>query len=95
MRQVQNTGYMIDNLCYPGDAFQYPDADVDILALPVSGPWMRLKDAIDYAKNINPRIVFSVHDAFIHDWASFIWFLLIFAITVTFGIGITLVIFRR
>ncbi|MFA5841311.1 MAG: MBL fold metallo-hydrolase [Candidatus Paceibacterota bacterium] len=71
--QVQNTGYMIDSICYPGDAFQYPDAKVDILALPVTGPWMSIKDAVDYAKNINPRVVFPVHDAHIHDWASFIW----------------------
>ena len=71
--QVQNTGYMIENLCYAGDAFHYPDAEVDILALPVAGPWMKIKDAIDYAKNINPRIVFPVHDAYIHDWAKFIW----------------------
>lgn len=71
--QVQNTGYMIDSLCYPGDAFSYPDAHVDILALPVTAPWMRIKDAIDYAKNINPRIAFPVHDAHIHDWADFIY----------------------
>src|SRR3989338_366447 len=71
--QVQNTGYMIDSLCYPVDAFSYPDAHVDVLALPVTGPWMKIKDAIDYAKNINPRIVFPVHDGFVHDWAKFIW----------------------
>ncbi len=73
MKQVQNTGYMIDNLCYAGDAFNYPDHDVDILALPTAGPWMKIGEAINYAKNINPRIVFPVHDGFIHSWASFIW----------------------
>ena len=71
--QVQNTGYMIGNLCYPGDSFSYPDAHVDILALPVTGPWMKIKDALLYAKNINPRIVFPVHDGHIQEWASFIW----------------------
>lgn len=71
--QVQNTGYMIDALCYPGDSFSNPNSKVDILALPVTGPWMKIKDAIDYAKNLNPRICFPVHDAYIHDWASFIW----------------------
>ncbi len=70
---VQNTGYMIDNLCYGGDSFSYPDADVDILALPVAGPWMKMKDAIDYAKNIRPRICFSVHDAILQDFATFAW----------------------
>ena len=69
----QNTGYMIDNLCYPGDSLNYPDADVDILALPVVAPWMRLKDSVDYAKNVNPRIVFPVHDAILHDWVTFIF----------------------
>ncbi len=71
--QVQNTGYMIDSLCYAGDAFSSPNSKVDILALPVAGPWMRIKDAVDYAKNLKPRIAFPVHDAFIHDWAAFIW----------------------
>ena len=71
--QVQNTGYMIDSFCYPGDSFSNPNFKVDILALPVTGPWMRIKDAIDYAKMIKPRIVFPVHDAHIHDWATFIW----------------------
>jgi len=69
----QNTGYMIDNLCCPGDSLNYPDADVDILALPVVAPWMRLKDSVDYAKNVNPRIVFPVHDAILHDWVTFIF----------------------
>lgn len=71
--RVQNTGYMIDNLCYAGDSFNYPDADVDILALPVAGPWMKISDAIDYAKNIRPRICFPVHDAIVQDFATFFW----------------------
>lgn len=71
--QVQNTGYMIDSLCYPGDAFHYPNENVDILALPVAGPWMKISDAIEYAKNINPRIAFPVHDAIIQDFATSVW----------------------
>lgn len=71
--RVQNTGYMINDLCYAGDAFSYPDHQVDILALPVSGPWMKMKDAIEYAKNIKPRICFPVHDAIVQDFAKFTW----------------------
>ena len=71
--RVQNTGYVIDNLCFPGDAFENPNMKVDILALPITGPWMRVKDAIDYAKMLKPRIVFPVHDAHIKDWAEFIY----------------------
>ncbi|MEK7569295.1 MAG: MBL fold metallo-hydrolase [Patescibacteria group bacterium] len=73
MGRVQNTGYMIDSLCYPGDAFEDPGHPVEILALPVAGPWMRMKDALLYAQALKPRISFPVHDAFIQEWASFIW----------------------
>lgn len=71
--EVQNTGYMIDKLCYAGDSFNHPDAEVDILALPVAGPWMKIKDTIDYAKQIRPRICFPVHDAIMQDFAQFVW----------------------
>jgi L-ascorbate metabolism protein UlaG (beta-lactamase superfamily) len=70
---VQNTGYMIDSLCYPGDSFNMPNKEVDILALPVLGPWMKMKDAIDYAKSIHPRIVFPVHDGPLKPFATFVY----------------------
>jgi L-ascorbate metabolism protein UlaG (beta-lactamase superfamily) len=71
--RVQNTGYMINNLCYPGDSFTNPNQKVDILALPVAGPWMKMQNAIDYAKEVNPRIAFPVHDAIVQDFATFVW----------------------
>ncbi|OGI95588.1 hypothetical protein A2917_03495 [Candidatus Nomurabacteria bacterium RIFCSPLOWO2_01_FULL_42_17] len=71
--QVQNTGYMINALCYPGDSFNLPNARVDILALPVLGPWMKMKDAIDYAKELKPRVCFPVHDAPLKPFATFIY----------------------
>lgn len=59
-----NTGYFIDGKCfYPGDAFIDPQERVDTLALPVSGPWMKISEAIDYALHMKPRIAFPVHDA--------------------------------
>ncbi|MEK7608049.1 MAG: MBL fold metallo-hydrolase [Patescibacteria group bacterium] len=60
---TQNTGYFIaSKLFYPGDAFTNPGKQVDVLALPVAGPWMKLPEAIDYAIDINPRTCFPVHD---------------------------------
>ena len=61
--QVENTGYFVDNkLFYPGDAFTKPGKPVDVLALPIAGPWMKASMAIDYALEIKPRVVFPVHD---------------------------------
>lgn len=60
---IQNIGYFIANkLFYPGDAFTNPHKPVDILALPVAGPWMKLSEAIDYAEELKPRVCFPVHE---------------------------------
>lgn len=62
--QVQNTGYFITRrLFYPGDSFANPQKPVDILALPVAGPWCKLPDAIRYAIAVKPNKAFPVHDA--------------------------------
>ncbi len=59
----ENIGFFIDNrLWYPGDNFTNPERAVEILALPVSGPWMKIGEAIDYALILKPKIVFPVHD---------------------------------
>jgi L-ascorbate metabolism protein UlaG (beta-lactamase superfamily) len=70
--RVQNTGYTVNEFCIPGDAFEMPHEKVEILALPVAGPWMRVKDAIDYAKALKPRVVFPVHDAILAPVAAFV-----------------------
>jgi L-ascorbate metabolism protein UlaG (beta-lactamase superfamily) len=61
--KVQNTGFYIDGtLFYPGDSFHNPGKSMEILALPVAGPWMKLSEAIEYAKAVKPKVVFPVHD---------------------------------
>jgi len=60
---VQNTGFFIaDTFFFPGDAFTNPKKEVPVLALPVVGPWLDIKDAIEYGLEIKPRIAFPVHD---------------------------------
>ena len=36
-----------------------------MLALPVAGPWMKIADAIDFAKAIKARTAFGVHDGMV------------------------------
>lgn len=61
---VQNTGYFIeDNFFFPGDAYTLPHKPVNILALPVAGPWCKVSDAIHYALKVKPNTVIPVHDA--------------------------------
>ncbi len=63
MGLVENTGYFVAGRFYfPGDNFHNPGKPVDILALPTWGPWMKLSQAIDFAKEIGARTGFAVHD---------------------------------
>lgn len=65
-----NTGYFIANkLFFPGDCFHKPTEKVTILALPVAGPWMKLSEAIEYAKTVAPQVAFPVHDGMLKDAA--------------------------
>ncbi len=59
-----NTGYMIGGrLFHPGDALTVPSSKVEILALPLTAPWMKISECIDYAKSIKPKNCFPIHDA--------------------------------
>jgi len=62
--QVENTGFMIDGvLFFPGDAFHNPGKPVQVLALPVAGPWAKISEVITYALDVKPKVAFPVHDA--------------------------------
>ena len=70
--QVTNTGYFFQKrFFYPGDAFHNPKKPVEILALPVCGPWMKISDAIDYAKALKPKVAFPVHDGMLKHLGPF------------------------
>jgi L-ascorbate metabolism protein UlaG (beta-lactamase superfamily) len=61
---MNNVGLVIaDRLCYPGDSFDLPPQPVEILALPTSGPWMKLAEVIDYILAVKPHYAIPVHDA--------------------------------
>ena len=65
---VINTGYFIGNkLFYPGDAFYNPGKPVEVLAVPVAGPWVLLSQAIDYAREVKPVKCFPVHDGMLRE----------------------------
>lgn len=62
--QVPTVSYYINQrLFLPGDSYEFPEHPVEILALPIAGPWCRLADAIEFALAVSPQYVFPVHDA--------------------------------
>jgi L-ascorbate metabolism protein UlaG (beta-lactamase superfamily) len=61
---INNFGVMINHrLYYPGDSFAPAPETVDVLALPVSAPWLKFSEAIDFMIATKPRLVFPTHDA--------------------------------
>jgi L-ascorbate metabolism protein UlaG (beta-lactamase superfamily) len=59
-----NVGYVVDGSVYhPGDALFVPEQDIATLLLPVSGPWLKLAEAIDFARAVAPQRAIPIHDA--------------------------------
>lgn len=61
-----NIGFFIGNrFWYPGDALNEPGKTPELMALPVTGPWLKLSEAVDYARTVKPKKLFAVHDGMI------------------------------
>lgn len=63
--RIANVGYLIaGRLLHPGDSLIVPDdAEVDVLAIPLVAPWMRLSETVDYLRAVAPRLSIPIHDA--------------------------------
>jgi len=67
-----NVAYLIDDgaLLHPGDSFT-PASDVDILAVAVDGPWLKLAEAVEYVHNVRPRVAIPMHEGETTDPAKY------------------------
>lgn len=66
---TDNVGVTVNGkLYYPGDSFSVPNIPVDILAIPISAPWLKVAEAMDFITALKPRIAFPVHDALLSDF---------------------------
>lgn len=63
MSSVVNVGVLVNaTFYYPGDSFALPSAPVKTLALPVTAPWLKISESIDFMLAAKPDIAFPVHD---------------------------------
>jgi L-ascorbate metabolism protein UlaG (beta-lactamase superfamily) len=68
MPRIHNVGLVISSaggprLFHPGDSYESTPADVDILAVPLSSPWGRLGETVDFVTAVAPSAMFPIHDA--------------------------------
>ncbi len=66
---VPNLGFVIEGRIYhPGDSFDLPmDADIETLFVPVSAPWLKASEAIDFVRSVAPRRAYALHDSLAND----------------------------
>lgn len=61
---VDNVGVLVDgSFYYPGDSFDAPEnASIETLAVPVSGPWLKLGETMDFIEKVRPKRFFAAHE---------------------------------
>jgi L-ascorbate metabolism protein UlaG (beta-lactamase superfamily) len=67
--RVVNLGFLIeDSIYHPGDSFDVPEgATVDTLFVPISGPWLKLSDSVQFVRSVAPRQAFALHDGLLNE----------------------------
>jgi L-ascorbate metabolism protein UlaG (beta-lactamase superfamily) len=58
-----NVGFVIGGVYHPGDALHVPDVEVETLLVPVSGPWLKLGEALAFVRTVRPARAIPIHDA--------------------------------
>jgi L-ascorbate metabolism protein UlaG (beta-lactamase superfamily) len=66
MPRFDNSGYLLEveglRIFHPGDSLLVPDDDVDLLLLPVSAPWLKMSECIDFARDVGAQRSLAIHD---------------------------------
>lgn len=62
-----NVTYLISadgkSVYHPGDSFDVPASTPDVVLTPVSGPWLKLGEAIEFVRTVGASTVIPTHDA--------------------------------
>jgi L-ascorbate metabolism protein UlaG (beta-lactamase superfamily) len=69
--RIANTGYVVDlgttRVYHPGDSFTPAGGPVDVLLLPVSAPWSKLSEVVDFSRAVGARRSLAVHDGLLNE----------------------------
>ncbi len=66
MPHFDNSGYLLTlgdlQVFHPGDSLSLPEAEVDLLLLPISAPWLKVGECIDFARDVAAPRSLAIHD---------------------------------
>ena len=66
--RIANTGILVgadgeSTLFHPGDSYEHAPSGVDVLALPLTAPWTKSAETVEFVRRVSPRTLFPIHDA--------------------------------
>ncbi len=68
-----NSGFLLDvggsTVYHPGDAFELPGSAVDVLLAPVSGPWCKLGEVMDFTRAVGAERTLAIHERILSELA--------------------------
>ena len=71
--RFDNSGYVLTlgdtRVYHPGDALTPPPAAVDLLLAPVSAPWLKVSEALDFVREVGAPRSLGIHDRVYSDVA--------------------------
>ncbi|MDO9380090.1 MAG: MBL fold metallo-hydrolase [Nocardioidaceae bacterium] len=72
--RIGNVGQLVTGegepvLFHPGDAYEHTPDGVDVLAVPLSAPWAKSSETVEFVRAVGPRVVLPIHDCTIADVA--------------------------
>jgi L-ascorbate metabolism protein UlaG (beta-lactamase superfamily) len=64
--RLDNSGYLLDvggtTVYHPGDSLTPPGRPVDVLLAPVSAPWLKVGELVDFVREVGAPRTVAVHD---------------------------------
>jgi len=64
---VVNTGFLVEGeVFHPGDSYTVPEEPVGTLLVPISAPWLKAGEMIDYFRAVAPARGYAIHDAILN-----------------------------
>jgi L-ascorbate metabolism protein UlaG (beta-lactamase superfamily) len=71
--RIDNSGYLLSvgdqRVYHPGDSLTLPETDVDLLLAPISAPWLKVGEAIDFVRAVGAPRNLGIHDKVYSDVA--------------------------
>lgn len=65
---IDNIGFLIaGEVFHPGDALTVPEETTPTLLVPAGGPWLALRDAADFIREVDPARALLIHDGVFND----------------------------